>query len=111
MVVWPIPGIPGGHTAVVDSPQGWRLIDLDAQQPIGPWIPNGFPLPALIGADGNTIYSPARNGGGEIWDVSRANVNAAACGLAGRNLTNQEWDKYLTWAGPRHTTCPQHPLN
>jgi hypothetical protein len=102
---------PDGHTAVVESPQGWRLIDLGAQQPIGPWIPNAFPIPAVIGADGNTIYSQAHNGGGEIWNVSPTNVKAAACGLAGRNLTTQEWDKYLTWTGPRHATCPQYPSN
>ena len=100
---------PDGHSAVVESPQGWRLIDLNAQQPIGPWIQR-VPLPALIGADGNTIYSKARNGGGEIWDVSRANINAAACGLAGRNLTKQEWDKYLTWARTPPPHLPPIPV-
>jgi len=30
---------PDGHAAVVGSSQGWRLVDLDAQQLIGPWTP------------------------------------------------------------------------
>ena len=30
--------------------------------------------------------------------------------LAGRNLTTQEWQKYLLWAGHEHTTCAQYPL-
>ena len=34
-----------------------------------------------------------------------------ACALAGRNLTQQEWDRYLPDDGPRHATCPQFPLD
>ncbi len=31
------------HDAVINSSQGWRLVDLHAQQPVGPWIPSPFP--------------------------------------------------------------------
>ena len=102
---------PDGHHAVVLGPQGWRLIDLDAQQPTGPWIPNAFPAPAFLGADGHTVYTLARGGGGEIWDVSLSNLRDAACGLAGRNLTEQEWQKYLSRTGPRRASCTQYPLD
>jgi WD40 repeat protein len=102
---------PDGHEAVVEGPQGWRLIDLDAQQPTGPWIPNGSTGPAIIGGDGHTVYTTALNGGGEIWDISTPSLRKAACGLAGRNLTEQEWQKYLSRTGPRRASCAQYPLN
>ena len=102
---------PNGHEAVVVGPQGWRLIDLDAQQATGPWIPNAFPAPTFLGADGHTVYTSASKGGGEIWDVSSPTLRNAACGLAGRNLTEQEWQKYLSRTGPRRASCTQYPLN
>jgi WD40 repeat protein len=102
---------PDGNEAVVAGTQGWRLIDLDAQQPIGPWTPAPFPSATIFGADGTTVYTVGANGNGEIWNLAATNVQAAACGLAGRNLSNQEWHKYLSWAGPWHATCPQYPLS
>lgn len=33
----------------------------------------------------------------------------AACEVAGRNLTSEEWDRYVG-DGPRRATCPDHPL-
>jgi hypothetical protein len=32
-----------------------------------------------------------------------------ACRLAGRNLTDDEWARYLPGQGPRRRTCPQYP--
>jgi hypothetical protein len=32
-----------------------------------------------------------------------------ACAIAGRNLTADEWAKYLPGLGPRLRTCPQFP--
>ena len=34
-----------------------------------------------------------------------------ACTLAGRNLTEEEWERYLPNEGPRQATCPQFPLD
>jgi WD40 repeat protein len=101
---------PDGHTAVVGSSQGWRLVDLDGQQLIGPWTPGPVGSLAFLGADNTTVYTEATNGDGQIWDLAHANLQAAACALAGRNLTPQEWQKYLPWAGHEHATCAQYPL-
>ena len=110
-LLYEISSSPDGREAVVAGTQGWRLIDLGAQQPIGPWIPAPFPSATVFGADDNTVYTVAANGDGEIWNLSPTNLQDAACGLAGRNLTNQEWQEYLSWAGPRRATCPQYPLS
>jgi WD40 repeat protein len=102
---------PDGHTAVVGSSQGWRLVDLDGQQLIGPWTPGPVGSLAFLGADNTTVYTEATNGDGQIWDLAHANLQAAACALAGRNLTTQEWEKYLPWAGHEYATCAQYPLS
>ena len=68
-------------------------------------------LGVCFGPDDTTVYAEAPTGGGEIWNLAPSNLRIAACGLAGRNLTEQEWQKYLAWAGPRRATCPQYPLS
>ena len=108
--IYRVVSTPDGNGAVINSGQGWRLVDLDAQQPVGPWIPDATESIVLIGANGTTFYTQAPGGGGEVWNISPSNLRSAACGLAGRNLTEQEWQKYLSWAGPRRATCPQYPL-
>jgi hypothetical protein len=57
------------------------------------------------------VYTEDAEGGGDIWSVSSTDVRSAACGLAGRYLTEEEWQMYLSWAGPRQAICPQFPLS
>ena len=44
--------------------------------------------------------------GTSIWDLDPDHWATAACALAGRNLTQQEWDTYLLWDGTYRETCP-----
>jgi hypothetical protein len=108
--IYAVSSSPDGQDAVVNTTQGWRLIDLAAQQPTGPWIPDLAPSLPVMGAD-DTIYTQAVTGGGEVWDLNSVHLRTVACSLAGRNLTPQEWQQYLPWAGPRRATCPQYPLS
>ena len=52
-------------------------------------------------------------GGGErglaVWDLDPSHWVAAACRLAGRNLTRDEWDTYLSDLGSYRSTCPEYP--
>jgi WD40 repeat protein len=100
---------PDGHEVVVNATKGWQLIDLDAQTPIGPIFP--YPAFSLAGFSGNEVNAPSPAGTDEVWNCAPAHVRSVACELAGRNLTEQEWQKYLSWAGPRHATCAQYPLS
>jgi WD40 repeat protein len=43
------------------------------------------------------------------WDLNPDDWQAAACDLAGRNLSSQEWQTYLSSTGPYTKTCPQWP--
>jgi WD40 repeat protein len=100
---------PDGHTAVITDFGGWmQLVDLRAGRAIGPPIPTG-PLPGVFGRDDMTIYTTTPDGRATVWDLAPNHVRDAACALAGRNLTQAEWDRYLPWAGPRDQTCAQFP--
>ncbi len=108
--IFAVSNSPDGSAAVVNTTEGWRLVDLLAQQAVGPWIPDQDPSLPVMGANG-TVYTQALDGGGEIWDLSAAHLREVACSLAGRNLSAQEWQQYLSWAGPRRATCSEDPLS
>jgi hypothetical protein len=43
-----------------------------------------------------------------VWDLDPEHWVTAACELAGRNLTPDEWDTYMGDFGEYHPTCPAH---
>jgi hypothetical protein len=51
-------------------------------------------------------------GGGErgvvVWDLDPSHWISAACGIAGRNLTRDEWKTYLGYLGSYRATCPEY---
>ncbi len=62
---------------------------------------------AFLRHDGDAIAVTDRTGVA-IWDLDPAHLRDAVCRLAGRNLTNREWDTYLADLGPQRPTCPQY---
>lgn len=61
-------------------------------------------------ADGAVVaIETPRDDGIELWDLNPVNWKAAACALAGRNLTREEWDTYLGSIGAYEATCPEFP--
>jgi WD40 repeat protein len=98
------------RTAVISGfGVGMQLVDLRAGRSLGPPVPMAAAPPAVFGRGDTTIYASAPDGGTTVWDLAADHVRDQACALAGRNLTQAEWDRYLPWAGPRHKTCPQFP--
>jgi len=61
---------------------------------------------AVLRPDGRAIAIGGGSHGIQIWDLDADHWATAACRLAGRNLTREEWNTYLSWAGPYHATCP-----
>jgi hypothetical protein len=45
----------------------------------------------------------------DLWDLNPDHWQSAACQLAGRNLSAQEWKTYLGNTGPYRRTCSQWP--
>ena len=101
---------PDGHAAVTSDIGGWmRRVDLRAGRAIGPRMRVAFPGLAVFGRDDTTIYASTPDGRASVWDLAPDRVRDAACALAGRNLTQEEWRSYLPWDGPRRATCAQFP--
>jgi hypothetical protein len=43
-----------------------------------------------------------------VWHPNPKHLQAAACRLAGRNLSRTEWGTYLVELGRYRSTCPQY---
>ena len=118
-----------GHTDSVDSvafsPDGKRLVSgshdntiilWDVSQPDAPQ-PIGKPLvgqsswvkEVAFSSDGNTLASESIENTVIIWDVSPEAWIERACRVAGRNLTQAEWDQYMPSTEPYQITCPNFP--
>jgi hypothetical protein len=49
--------------------------------------------------------------GVQIWNLDPAGWVVAACQLAGRNLTRDEWSSHIGDLAPYRATCPDLPLS
>jgi WD40 repeat protein len=49
---------------------------------------------------GDALATPGFPGASVLWDLAPSRWRAAACSIAGRELTDEEWDRYLP--GRRH---------
>jgi WD40 repeat protein len=105
--------IRGGSVVMTTSTAGsssiTQLWDTATLKPIGE------PLPQPRGAyslsrdpGGTTVVAGTSEGIVTIWDVGVERWMATACRIAGRNLTQTEWRRYLP-GEPFRRTCPQWP--
>jgi len=66
-----------------------------------PFITAGY-----LRQDGRAV-AVNQQSGVAVWDIAPEHLVAAACRLAGRNLTEGEWQSYLADVGPYRDTCPE----
>jgi hypothetical protein len=88
-----------GTLSLYDVRSGTRLGD-----PIGHLAPQIFA--GFLRRDGRELAVTDATGVA-IWDLDPEHLRAAACTLAGRNLTRTEWDTYLAGLGEFRPTCPE----
>ena len=83
------------------------IYDVASGTRLGDPIPSASPfiVPGFLRPDGDEVVVTEREGVA-VWDIDPARMAEAACELAGRNLTQAEWDTYLGALGPYRTTCP-----
>jgi DNA-binding SARP family transcriptional activator/class 3 adenylate cyclase len=74
-------------------------VDLDA---------NVRQVGASLRPDGRQLAVAAEHGV-QLWDLDPETWRNAACRLAGRNLTREEWESYIPQGEPYRATCPQWP--
>jgi WD40 repeat protein len=58
-----------------------------------------------LAADGRTVASAEQDGSVRTWDLSLRTRVAKACALAGGNLSQAEWDRWISSGTPYERTC------
>ena len=113
-----VPGTPGAISQFAFSRDGRllaalggdgtvRLVDMDTRTGLGDAID------VAAGAGGRIALRPdgrelaqAAGRGVLVWDLRPSHWERAACQVAGRALTREEWDTYLSAVGDYRPTCP-----
>jgi WD40 repeat protein len=95
-----------------------RLYDVPSRTQLGTDIAPGDAAPGFVlfvtstwmrGAairDDGREMAITTDAGIVLWDLDPARWTAAACEVAGRNLTRDEWDTYIGDLTPYRKTCP-----
>jgi WD40 repeat protein len=84
-----------------------QLWDVRHQEPLGA-LPIGLSvLDVAFSPDGTTLVASTLDGI-QRWGVNVGSWKRRACRIANRNLTPQEWTRYLIGI-PYHRTCPAVP--
>jgi WD40 repeat protein len=103
-----------GRLLAVSHDGTMSIYDATSGQPIGPpmaWatrVPEGvFVLPSPDLAF-HHLAAPDPEGV-RLWNIDPSTWPAVACQRAGRNLTSDEWTRYLPADEPYRSTCPQFP--
>ncbi len=120
-VVLPVQGFTGQLLGLALSPDGSVLATINGEATATLWDvaglrPLGEPLNGEIGVlfsvafspDGKTLAAGSIDGAIVVWDVSAESWQKRACQIAGRNLTQEEWDSYMG-SQTYHKTCPDFP--
>jgi WD40 repeat protein len=97
----------GTTLAAENESDGIRIYDVPSRTQLGENIPD---VDGALGyfamrPDGLELAIPYGELGLVLWDLDPEHWLDAACALAGRNLSQQEWDKYLGAFGEYHQTC------
>ena len=99
----------GGLAMATGADRSITLYDIDSGEQIGDRIiiPGTEPRASALRPDGLEMMF----GGGVdhdilAWDLDPQHWIAAACTLAGRNLTREEWNTYLGQLSEYRSTCP-----
>jgi WD40 repeat protein len=99
----------GSRLVVGNTTDGERVYEVGSRTQLGDAIPidrGVFSFLSSISPDGQQLAIPVGRLGVALWDLHQAHWSDAACRVAGRSLTQAEWDHYLgTRWGPYHQTC------
>jgi DNA-binding beta-propeller fold protein YncE len=99
----------GAVLVVTTGDQSVQVYDVATRTRLGDAITSAAvngEMEGWIRPDGKAIAVNSRLGVA-VWSLDPATLTAAACVLAGRNLTQTEWETYLGSDVPYRRSCPQ----
>jgi WD40 repeat protein/class 3 adenylate cyclase len=100
---------PSGQVLLTTGTDGTaRLFDVRTRSQIGaplPGIDNRWVF-AEFAPDGKRVYGAYDEGSGYVWDVDPQHWSAHACAVAGRDLSEQEWERFLPDRPYQHVCAP-----
>ena len=112
---------PKTFTVPAVSPDGRRGVAITGTNVLRLWdVETGdtIGVPILLSSEGAwnavsngtiAVASDPEHHGMAIWDLDPAVWRVRACEAAGRNLTHDEWARFLPESEPYHATCAQYP--
>ncbi len=98
-----------GHRLLLGADRNLRLYDIPTRTVLGDPLDTNTDFASIKLRGDGKLAAVAANDGLIVWDLDPAHWDNAACQLAGRNLTHEEWKRYLGTIAPYSTTCPQYP--
>ncbi len=110
--VWAVAFSPDGATL---ASIGWdgiiRLWEVASQQPIGEGLIGhaGFISSFAFSPDGMTLASGGDDASILLWDVNFQSWIERSCRIAGRNLSQEEWQRFIGSERPYERTCSMFP--
>jgi len=119
-----VASLPGSGFPPLISDDGSLMIGIDRNANVSfvdvkAGILLGDPIATTRSGDGPDVairgdgLQAATNGpdgkGVVLWDLDPEHWVTAACAIAGRNLTEQEWSTYIGDLGDYRATCPEYP--
>ena len=103
-------GTEDGTFIATKSDQFVTLFDVASGESLGEpiVIPTGDDIRSISIARRGTLLSLGGGieTGAQLWDLDPEHWVTAACRIAGRNLTEDEWSSYIGDLAPYHETCP-----
>jgi WD40 repeat protein len=99
----------GAVLLVTTGDQSVQVYDVASRTRLGDAITSAAvndEMEGWIRPDGHAVAVNGRLGVA-VWSLDPAKLTAAACVLAGRNLTRTEWETYLGPDTPYRASCPQ----
>jgi len=106
----------GNVLVTVGSDDTASVYDMQARVRLGDPIPIHLANAGRnidVRGDGQEIAITTSSGeksGVVLWDLNPADWETAACKIAGRNLTKQEWTEYIGDLAPYGPLCTDYPL-